>query len=178
MTLLSATRTLSFLLLAALAAGCDSSSLEIERTEIRPGVISAEGYGSAQVEIAGVTVSQEDARAFEISDTPPVVQAGVPFDVTVYTFSSYPPCEEIAPSRLDIEGSTATVAVFKEIAFFSDPNSACLAILIFQPRTEQVVFAEPGPAVVVVEGIRSLSGVPVGESHEIPHTLRFDVIVE
>lgn len=169
------TKTLPFLLLAALAAGCDSGPgpFEVSRTKVSPGRLLVDAIGLGRVDIAGVTVARPFGREDDAPGPAPVVQAGVPFEVTVATHSGPPPCDNPAPSRVAVEGSTATVSVFDEARIYVDPTYTCPLVGVLVPRTERVVFAEPGPATVVVEGARDVFGVLEDE----PYSLRFGVVV-
>ena len=155
---------LGLLLTALSVTGCDSESDEYR---LRGGVVYLDVRGDARVEIAGTRVADADPYASEVSDAPPVVRAGVPFDVTVSTHTVM--CDRAAPSEVSVGGNEATIAVYDDV--FLGP---CFLAGTNTPRTDRVTFETPGTAEVVVRGLRSNGGAVDGQSYE----LRFEVVVE
>ena len=163
--------TLNPLLLALpllLVVGCDAVTDEPPAAEVNPGIVYLDVRGDARIEINGTKVADADAFAGEVTTEPPVVQAGVPFDVTVGPHTGDPACWTPAPSRVSVEGNTATVAVFDSVFV----GRVCNLIGTNIPRTEQVTLDERGDAVVTVVGVQETSGTLE------PFTLRFDIRVE
>lgn len=161
---------LRFLLLLTLlvASGCDTTAPQ-DPFEVNPGVIHIDVLGDARVDINGTTLSGEGVVVAdtEVEDGPAVVQAGVPFDVTVYTNTI--PCMSGAPSLVSVDPTRATIAV-RDTAFLVP----CNFVGTFTPRTDRITFDRPGTAEVVIEGLRSDAAVV----EDRPYSLRFEVEVE
>ena len=115
--------------------------------------------------IDGTTVADSDSRASEVSQTPVIVSAGVPFDVTTSTHTGS--CDEAAPSRVSTDGRAATIAVYDSIFL-----GTCFLDGTSTPRTDRITFDSPGTAEVVIQGARETGGALS------PHALRFEVVVE
>ena len=147
-------------------AGCDASTEEAPTHRVEPGIVYLDVRGDALVVINGTTVAAPNAG--EVSTEPPVVQAGVPFEVAVSTHTGPSPCWEAAASMVSVVGRTATVAVYDSLL----TDRTCFLVGTLTGRTDRFVFAEPGLAAVKVEGVREDSGVLR------PYALQFGVTVE
>lgn len=149
-------RTLALVALGLIVAGCDSSIPE-PIYEIRPGEIVSKDRQSF-VEIDGVIVNGPGlvTRAYgNISTEPPVVRAGVPFDVTVGTFGAGTPdnpCGNTAPSVVASEPNRVTIEVMDEVPVEYPEGYFCPFALVPMLRMDTVVLTEPGEAEVVVVG--------------------------
>ena len=125
------------------------------------------GY-SAFVEINGVVVNGPGLvdRGDMVSDETLVVQAGVPFDVTVGTFGT--PCTRRVPSVITQEERRVTIEVMDE------SPGLCALVLLPHLQADRVVLGQPGPAEVVVVG-RKVN--PDGSASFARAELRFPVVV-
>ena len=153
-------------------AACSLAEVEPERV-IYPGDIRYEmapPHEDARVDIAGHTVSGPDdflwAAGVELYEGILEVQAGVPFDVTVHTFAG-PHCHQVEESVLALSESRADISVFDSLP----RGGTCHLVLILLPRTETIIFSEPGEAEVVIRGDKIGGG-------RHPHELRFPVLVK
>lgn len=150
--------------------GCDTGRTDTDLFEVRPGEIFETAMGeerAARVDIAGVTVSDDNGLADSVASGPITVWAGAPFNVTVYTFTG--PCHRAASSEVSVEGGTARVAVQDSVYL-----DWCAALRTFTPRTDEIVFDEPGEAEVIVRGVKP----DLQTGARLDRELRFDVIVE
>jgi hypothetical protein len=161
-------------LLLSLAA-CSLAEVEPERI-IYPGEIRHEmapPHEDARVDIAGHTLSGPDdflwSAGVELYEGIVEVQAGVPFDVTVHTFAAIK-CHQVEPSEVEIEEKKATISVFDSWPGPPHDPPPCHAVLILLPRTDTIVFAEPGEAEVVIRGNKIGGG-------RHPYELQFSVLV-
>lgn len=160
-----------FSLLAIAFVGCDSAQTDDRPFKVGPGQILETSMGeerAARVDINGLTVSDDNGLADSVVTGPVTVQAGVPFDVTVYTFTA-PSCIRAAPSEVTLEEQEAVIAV-RDTSYLVP----CHFVRTYTPRTDEVVFGTPGEAVIVIKGRRESDGT----SMDRPYELRFDVIVE
>jgi hypothetical protein len=157
-------------------AACSLTEVEPERI-IYPGEIRHEmapPHENARVDIAGHTVSGPDAflrtAGVELYDGIVEVQAGVPFNVTVHTFAAIK-CHQVEPSEVEIEAKKATISVFDSWPGPPHDPPPCHAVLILLPRTDTIVFTEPGEAEVVIRGDKIGGG-------RHPFELRLPVLVK
>lgn len=158
-------------LLISLAA-CSLTEVEPERI-INPGEIRHEmapPHEDARVDIAGYTVSGPRWMGVDLHEGIVAVQVGVPFNVTVHTFAS-PNCDQVEPSDVHIEATKATISVFDSWPGPPQDPPPCPAVLLLLPRTDTIVFTEPGEAEVVIRGSK------IGEGRH-PYALRFPVLVK
>lgn len=154
------------LVLSLTTAGCDTSS-EPE-PDLFLGIQSGRiiDFGRpVQIVINGTEVSNSEEI---VSGALPAVRAGVPFDVTSSPLGGG--CQRPASSIATSSGRTTTIAV-RDSTF----GGVCPFYLRENPRTDRVVFAEPGPAEVVVRGGAYNEQ---GAEYPLPEVeLRFPVVV-
>ena len=140
---------------AAVVAACLGVPMSACRTD--DGLLSTHIGFSA----AWVVSDIDDGNGFYASADPVVVPAvanlGVPFPVTIYSFSGG--CTWATDSvSVSMRGDTALLIPYDHV--IGSLHSACPADLRESSRNVQISFAQTGPATIVVRGWRN--GPPAG----------------
>lgn len=145
---------LSILVVLLSLAGCDSGDTN-GTWEVEPGLIwlaGVNGPDSSRVEVNGVVKSGVGVSLGrrEVVPGPATVPAGMPIEVEVHTLGTLPRYQIPASSEVTVAGNVVRIAVRDSL--FQDLVPLPLT---HHPRTEAVVFSEPGEGWLVIEGIRS-----------------------
>ena len=151
-------RLLSVLVLLALAlvvAGCDASE-PAPTFVVEPGLLyldGANGPDSTRIEVDGVIKSGAGvtvADGSRVVPGPAVVRAGVPVEVVVHTLGGLPTSYIPVTTEVRWVGRSAELIVRDSVR--QGPH---VLVLTHHPRATTLVFERPGPAEIVVRGIRN-----------------------
>ena len=182
------------LLAASALTGCDLGKDEVSDYRVESATLLINPQSPpARVDINGVRVNdgRPESRV-PLSNSPdpiatePVrVQAGVPFDVTVWTLggspvtlNGLPPATRPARSVVSRLGRGVQIAVMD-----SAYTGIVLLVLNLHPRTDRITLTERGPAEVVVRGRDRGNSIrtgdeEIGDDGDVVYDLRFPVVVE